>query len=534
MIQITQLKLPVTHTEEQLENKIRKMLRLSEGQELTYRITRRSVDARERPDIRFVYTVVCDVPGEKKILFRNRHNNIASVSETVYRAPESGDIFLPHRPVIAGSGPAGLFCAWKLAEWGYRPIVLEQGDPVEERTLKVRRFWETGILDTRSNVQFGEGGAGTFSDGKLNTQVKDKFGRNEEVLRIFCAMGAPEEIRFDAKPHLGTDQLVHIVSSMRRHIESLGGEVRFGAKVTDLLINDGSVNGVVLESGEEIPAECVVIAIGHSARDTFSMLYGKQLRMENKSFAVGVRMEHPQELINRALYGEPFPEILGPASYRLARTEPGGRGVYSFCMCPGGYVVNASSEEKMLAVNGMSYSGRDSGNANSAIVVTVTPGDYLPYSREGLPEALSGIAFQRHLEKLAFELAGGCVPVQRLEDFRAGRKGSAGGLSPCIKGSYSYENVRRIFPEEFSETLIRGILSFDEKISGFALPDALLSGVESRTSSPVRILRDNNLESNIRGIYPCGEGAGYAGGITSAAMDGIRAAEAIVKKYSKP
>ena len=531
MIQITQLKLPIPHSREQLEEKIIKALGIRREDLEGYEIARRSVDARKREGLQYVYTVWARCRHEKHVLSKSRHKNIMSIQNEAYRFPPPGKQKPAHQPVIVGSGPAGLFCAYMLARHGYRPLVLEQGDTAQERKQKVETFWKTGVLDPSSNVQFGEGGAGTFSDGKLNTGVKDKYGRNREVLRIFTKAGAPREILYDARPHLGTDLLIRIVETLRRQIQDMGGEFRFRTKAADLRIRDGRVTGLVTEDGEEIPAETVVLAVGHSARDTFRMLYDRKLDMEPKAFAVGVRIEHPQEIITRSQYGNHVPPELKAASYRVAQTLENGRGVYSFCMCPGGWVVNASSEEGFLAVNGMSYHARDGANANSAIVVTVDPSDYLGYNREGLPQALSGIAFQRYLEKRAFQAVDGRVPVQRFEDFRQRRPGGAGSFSPCIRGAYSFENVREILPAFIGDSLEAGILAMDRQISGFSSGDALLSAVESRTSSPVRILRNTLLEANIRGVYPCGEGAGYAGGITSAAMDGIRVAEAIGKKF---
>jgi uncharacterized FAD-dependent dehydrogenase len=531
MIQITQLKLPVEHTEKDLEERIAAALRIRPSELKSWRIIRRAVDARKKEELRYVYTIQAETTREKQILAKSRHNNVMSIDPVRYRFPEPGNAVLSHRPVIVGSGPAGLFCGYALALHGYRPLILERGDEASVRRERVEQFWKNGVLDPDSNVQFGEGGAGTFSDGKLNTGVKDKNGRNEEVLRIFTEAGAPEEILYDARPHLGTDLLVRIVENLRRRIEEAGGTVRFRTKAEDVLLKDGRVRGIRLDSGETIDTDVLVLAVGHSARDTFSMLWDRGLLMQPKSFAVGVRVEHLQRMITDCQYGPDAPAALGAASYRLACTLENGRGVYSFCMCPGGYVVNASSEPGHLAVNGMSYHARDSHNANSAIVVSVTPEDYAGCAGAGVPAALAGIAFQRELERKAWEFAEGLIPVQRFEDFCLDREGGPGALSPCMKGGFRYANVRRIFSEELAGSLEQGIREFDRKIPGFASPDVLLSGVESRTSSPVRICRDRNLESSTAGIYPCGEGAGYAGGITSAAMDGLRVAEAIAGKY---
>lgn len=525
MIRITQMKLPVTHTKEALKEKIAKTLRCGKLP-FTYEIRRQSLDARHKNDKKFVYTVDVFFQDEKKISKKVYNNNIMSIKEEPYHFPKPGEESLDFPPVIVGSGPAGIFCAWYLARAGYRPIVLERGEEARKRQERVNDFWENGILDPDSNVQFGEGGAGTFSDGKLNTLVKDSFGRNQEVLKRFVEAGASPEILYQQKPHLGTDVLVRIVETLRHQIEEMGGSFRFRSKVTDLRIEQGALKAVVINETEVLPASVCVLAIGHSARDTFGMLHDRGICMEPKSFAVGLRIEHPQKMINEELYGEPENEILGAASYKVTHTCKNGRGVYSFCMCPGGFVVNASSEPGMLAVNGMSYQARDGENANSALIVTVTPEDF---TEEG---PLGGIAFQRLLEKRAWEAGKGKIPVQTFKDYRMHQASvSFGTVCPKIKGAYTLSDVRSILPKEIGDSIEEGILSFGEKLKGFDREDALLSGVESRTSSPVRMVRDKDLAANIRGIYPCGEGAGYAGGITSAAMDGIKIAESISKKY---
>ena len=405
-------------------------------------------------------------------------------------------------------------------------MVLERGEDVDHRMASVERFWNTGILDTESNIQFGEGGAGTFSDGKLNTMVKDAFGRNHYVLKTFVDAGADPDILYVNKPHIGTDVLQAVVKQLRQEILSLGGEVRFGAKVTDLNIKDHRLCSIQINGTEELPCEALILAIGHSARDTFSMLHKHQILMQPKSFAVGLRIEHPQAMINLSQYGQEQHPLLGAANYKVTRKLSNGRGVYSFCMCPGGYVVNASSEEGRLAVNGMSYRARDSRNANSAMIVTVTPDDF-PGT-----DVLAGVEFQRKLEKAAYGLCDGKVPVQLFGDFcRNVPSTMLGEVEPCIKGQYELSNVRTIFPQELSLALEEGIKGCEALIHGFSRADAVLSGVESRTSSPVRIIRNTEFESELSGLYPCGEGAGYAGGITSAAMDGLKIAEAIAKKY---
>ena len=528
-VRIQQLKLPVTHTEQELRDRIIRTLRIRPEELIRYEIVRRSLDARKE-ELRYVYLIDADVKREAAVLKKCR-GSAEKAKRVRYRFPEPGTGRLSHRPVIVGTGPAGLFCGLMLARAGYAPVLLERGQRAEERVETVDRFWRLGILDPQSNVQFGEGGAGTFSDGKLNTLVKDPAGRNRKVLELFVEAGAPKEILYEQKPHLGTDLLVGIVRCMREEIVRLGGDIRFGCRMTDLVLESGAVRGIVTRSGgrepEVLKAEQVVLAIGHSARDTFAVLKERGVPMQPKAFAVGVRVEHPQEMINRSQYGEGYPGGLPPASYKVTRRLEDGRGVYSFCMCPGGYVVNASSEKDMLAVNGMSYQARDGRNANSAMIVTVTPADY------GGTDVLAGVEFQRKLERAAYELGGGRIPVQTFGDFCAERASvRLGDIKPCIKGAYELTSVRAIFPPELSRALEEGIRGCGRLIPGFAGPDAVLSGVESRTSSPVRILRNEELESGISGLYPCGEGAGYAGGITSAAMDGLKIAEAIAKKYA--
>lgn len=526
MIRISQLKLPITHTKAQLEKKIAKALK-NPGNSFTYEIKKQSLDCRHKNDKIFVYTVDVTIRDEQKLIKKVNNNNVMLTKEGPYEFPSPGETPLLHSPVIVGSGPAGLFCGWYLAKAGYCPIILERGEEADKRQKTVENFWKNGVLDPESNVQFGEGGAGTFSDGKLNTLVKDPYGRNHEVLKRFVAAGAPEEIIYQQKPHLGTDVLVGIVEKMRHEIEEMGGKFCFRSKVTDLIFENNTLKEIEINNDKRIPAQVCVLAPGHSARDTFEMLQKRGVYMEPKSFAVGLRIEHPQEMINMDLYGEPENELLGAASYKVTHKCANGRGVYSFCMCPGGYVVNASSEPGRLAVNGMSYQARDSRNANSAMIVTVTPKDF---PDKGV---LGGVEFQRDLEKKAWELGEGKIPVQLFGDFCKNQASEAfGEVTPCMKGEYILTNVRSVLPKAVGDSIEEGVRAFGKRISGFDREDALLSGIESRTSSPVRIVRDQELTANMAGIYPCGEGAGYAGGITSAAMDGIKVAETVCRKYA--
>lgn len=527
MIRLQQIKLPITHSNEALRTKICKLLQISSEQLLSVHIRKQSIDARKKNAILYSYTVDVSVMGEDHILKRNHNASITKAVEKNYRFPTMGEEKLKHPPVIIGSGPGGLFCAYELAKAGYCPILLERGSAIEERTKDVLKFWETGNLNTASNVQFGEGGAGTFSDGKLNTLVKDPIGRNREVLDVFISHGAPEEIGYEAKPHIGTDQLAKVIPAIRDEIIRLGGTVRFASCVTNLMLEEERICGVEINDHEFLPAEVVVLAIGHSARDTFSLLLEKGLHLEAKSFAVGMRVEHPQEMMNQSQYGNTYPDILPPAPYKVTYSPKDGRGVYSFCMCPGGFVVNASSEEKRLAVNGMSYHKRDSENANSAIIVAVTPEDF---PQKG---PLAGVAFQRALEEKAYALAEGKIPQQLYGDFKNKKISSSyGSFSSCAKGDAAFGALHELFPEAVRNSFLEGMEYFGKKIAGFNRADAILSGVESRTSSPVRIHRNEQFESNIKGIYPCGEGAGYAGGIMSAAMDGLKIAEAVATKYA--
>lgn len=529
MIRIQQLKLPVKSKEKDLYAAVASKLKIPVSAITGLVIKKRSIDARKKPDIYYVYTVDVETANEAKIVKKAKNPSIAIAADIRYQMPQSGEEQMKGRPVIIGCGPAGLFCGLLLARAGYRPIILERGECVEDRTRTIDRFWAGDRLNTKSNVQFGEGGAGTFSDGKLNTMVKDAKGRNHFVLQTFVEAGANPEILYVNKPHVGTDVLKVVIRNIREEIIRQGGEVHFQTKMTDFIRQaDGSIT-ILTDQQDSYHTDSVVLAIGHSARDTFAVLKEKKLFMQPKSFAVGVRVEHPQSIINEHQYGTAEIGDLPVADYKVTHKLPDGRGVYSFCMCPGGYVVNASSEENMLAVNGMSYSKRDSKNANSAIIVTVTPEDYQSN------DVLSGVEFQRKLERAAYNAGNGKIPAQLFGDFKQNVASSVlGDVEPCTKGAYELTNLREIFPKFISHSIAEGIDAFERQIKGYSRKDAVLLGVESRTSSPVKILRNEEFVSSIPGIYPCGEGAGYAGGITSAAMDGMKVAEAIIQKYKRP
>ena len=536
MIRINQLKLSVGHTKADMKKKAAKMMRIPEDKILSLVPVRQSLDARKKNELLYIYSLNATVSGKEGAVIKNAKNvNVVLNTEKPYRFPEHGQEPLCHRPVIVGFGPAGMFCGLMLARAGFSPLILERGEDVDSRTQKVEAFWRGGELNPESNVQFGEGGAGTFSDGKLNTLVKDPSGRNKKVIEILAEAGADPSITYVNKPHVGTDVLSRVVKNIRQEIIRLGGEIRFGCKLTDFSEAGGRLISVTVSQREEggfyreetIPAQAVALAIGHSARDTFRMLSEKSLDLQAKAFAVGLRIQHPQKQINFSQYGMEEPGSLGAASYKLTKQTSSGRGIYSFCMCPGGFVVNASSETGRLAVNGMSNHDRAGTNANSALIVTVTPEDFPS------PGPLGGVEFQRRLEEAAFNNGKGKIPVQLYGDFKAGTLSRAfGDVVPAFKGGYSFGNLREVLNPSLTDAMTEGIDSFGRIIDGFDRPDAILAGIESRTSSPVRIPRTPELESAVRGLYPCGEGAGYAGGITSAAMDGIRTAEMIVTRFS--
>ncbi len=535
MIRISNIKTSVEESTDVLLKKACQMLNLKIDDVKSFRIIRRSLDARKKPELFYVNTVelVTDKMIPKRVL--GKHNNIMFTKEEKYRLPEPGRNEMHEHPIIVGSGPAGLFAAYVLALRGYAPAIYEMGDPADVRTQKVQDFWDGNGLDLQSNVQFGEGGAGTFSDGKLNTGVKDPMGRKNFVLENFVRFGAPEEILYDQKPHLGTDVLANILPAMRHEIERLGGHYYFRSKVTDIFIKEGKICGIEINGKNVITAENVILAIGHSSRDTYHLLKDKSVPMQEKAFAVGVRIEHPQSMIDVSQYGRERGNILPPSPYKLTHQCANGRGVYSFCMCPGGHVVNSSSEEGRLCINGMSYQARNSENANSALIVTVTPEDYRIYENSFDNGVLAGLAFQRTLEKNAYDAAMGLIPVQLFEDFKNKKISKAyGDIYPVHKGSDAFARVDALLPSYIRESLVEGIDSFGFVIKGYDRPDALISGVEARTSSPVRILRNSEGESEIKGLYPCGEGAGFAGGIMSAAMDGMKIAESIIRQYQPP
>lgn len=510
-----------------------KKLRLAPEQLKSLALVKRSVDARRKSDVKFIVTVDVQVAGsEDKLLARLRDSRVRPAPDRSYKMPKAGA--LPLRPVVVGFGPAGMFAGLLLARAGLRPIVVERGGAVEDRQNAVQRFWQDRALDSECNVQFGEGGAGTFSDGKLNTGTKDE--RIFFVLQTLAEHGAPEEILFEAKPHIGTDRLPQTVRAIREEIRRLGGEVRFNTKMEDLLVRDGAVRGVVLACGgvrETLETRHVVLAIGHSARDTFEMLCAKTcIPMEPKPFSVGARIEHRAETIDRAQYGAfaGHPQ-LGAADYKLNVHLENGRGVYTFCMCPGGSVVGAASESGGVVTNGMSAFARDGENSNAALLVGVSPEDF------GAEGPLTGVAFQRAIERAAFEAGGGdySAPCQRVGDFLERRRTAGfGAVRPTYQPGVAPGDLRAVLPCFVCDSMAQGIREMGKRLRGFDAPDALLTAPETRSSSPVRILRGENRECPaVRGLFPCGEGAGYAGGITSAAVDGLRCAEEILRQSAE-
>src|SRR5574344_760285 len=521
MIRIRQIKVD-NNNMAHLKHKCASLLRVFDDDITSLTVVKQSIDARKKPLVFYVYEVDVKVNNEASVLAKTNNKDIFKTPDEHYNFKITGLKVLKDRPVIVGAGPAGLFAAYLLAENGYKPIIIERGKKIEDRLEDVNKYWETGVLNTESNVQFGEGGAGTFSDGKLNTLKADKEYRGKKVFDTFVECGAPKDILVSNKPHIGTDLLSKVVVNMRNKIITMGGEFRYSTCLTGINY-DNSITSIDTNKGN-IKCECLILAIGHSSRDTIKMLY-HQLLMEAKSFAVGIRIQHPQQMVNDEQYG--FDAHKGSATYKLTHTASDGRGVYTFCMCPGGYVVNSWSEDGMICTNGMSNYKRDSKNANSAVIVTVSPKDFGT-------SPLDGIEFQRKLEANAYKIGKGLIPIQLFDDYLNNRPStSLGKVEPVIKGGYTLTDLNPIFPDYINKDLKEGILAMNHRLRGFSRDDAIIAGVEARTSSPVRIIRDDNGEANIKGIYPIGEGAGYAGGITSAAMDGVKVAEEVAKIYKR-
>lgn len=522
MIRLRQIEIEIEKdNEEELIKKCEKKLNTKIR---NYKINKKSIDARRKPDIFYSYEVDVDVDNEKKTLHKIKNDNIFKTPLEKYKYEITGDKLLTNRPVIVGSGPAGLFCAYLLAENGYNPIIIERGKAVEERVKDVEEFFNSGKLDTSSNVQFGEGGAGTFSDGKLNTLKKDKEFRQKKVFEIFVECGAPKEILYESHPHIGTNILIDVVKNMRKKIIKNGGKFKFSTCLTNLVIENNKLKRIEVNNSRYIDTDILILAIGHSARDTFRMLYQNGIDIESKPFAVGVRIQHKREMIDKCQYGEKY-KLLKSANYKLTYKAKNNRGVYTFCMCPGGYVINSSSEDERLVINGMSNYERDSENSNSAVIVTVNEDDFGT-------NPLDGIKFQEELERLAYLNGKGKIPTQLYKDFKDNKISKEfGNINPIFKGSYELTNLNKFLPEFITESVIEAIEYWNNKIDVFSSDDAIISAIESRTSSPVRIVRNDKYLSNILGIYPIGEGAGYAGGITSSAIDGVKAFEAIIKEY---
>jgi uncharacterized FAD-dependent dehydrogenase len=537
MLRLSQVRLPLQHPEPALKEAVLRHLGIAEKELKGFSVFKRSYDARKPKAIDFIYSIDVELADEAAVFkaFKAERGGpqLGQTPDMAYRyvAQAPADFPENERPIVIGMGPCGLFAALILAQMGFRPIVLERGKAVRERTQDTWGLWRKSVLNPESNVQFGEGGAGTFSDGKLYSQIKDPKFRGRKVLTEFVKAGAPAEILYVSKPHIGTFKLVGMVEEMRANINELGGEVRFQQRVEDLLVENGQVQGVVLADGQTIRSRHVVLAVGHSARDTFEMLHGRGVYIEAKPFSIGFRIEHPQSLIDKARLGPNAGNpLLGAADYKLVHHCGNGRAAYSFCMCPGGTVVAATSEPGRVVTNGMSQYSRNERNANAALVVNVSPEDFLEDAKKN---PLAGIAFQRHWESRAFEAGGGTykAPAQRVEDFLAGRPSTAlGSVMPSYTPGIHLTDLSTCAPDYVIQALREAIPAFAKQIKGFDLPDAILTGVETRTSSPIRITRGEDYQSlNTKGLFPAGEGAGYAGGILSAGVDGIEVAEAVAR-----
>ena len=547
MLKINQFKIHITQNlnEKHLIKKLSDKLKIDTDEIICFKILKKSLDARKKPELFYTYSFAFDLKSEKikKSLLNNKKYDISIYKENLYYFPsgiEREKVKEEQRPVIIGAGPAGLLCAYFLSENGYKPILIERGEDVDNRIKTVNEFWNNNKLNSNSNIQFGEGGAGTFSDGKLQTGVKDNSGRIKKVLEIFVENGANDNILYESKPHIGTDMLTTVVKNIRKKIIDNGGEVRFDSlltgfsyvncQLTELVIKD-------LKSNKDytLKTSRMILAIGHSSRDTFKLLNKNSVNMQSKPFAVGFRVIHPQKSINESQYGSDYPDFLPAADYKLTYKAKDGRGVYSFCMCPGGYVVNASSIEGKVCVNGMSYSDRDSLYANSAIIITI---DNSVYGND----LFSGMNFQEELETKTFELCHGLIPIQTLGDYKESLTNSCKSidntspvnieLSNGIKGGYNFTDISNILPSYLANDIAEAFEHFGKIIDGYNNNDTILAAIETRTSSPLKILRDESFQSNIKGIYPCGEGAGYAGGIISAAVDGIKVAEKVAMSYN--
>lgn len=528
MLRVSNLKLTIDEDISILKKLVIKKLGIKENELLKYSIYKESIDARKKGNMMFVYTVDVELKNEEKVLKR-KHKDVVQVKQKSYIGVKSGNIEPKGRIAVIGSGPAGLFASLLLAQNGYCPIMIERGSDVDKRTDDVNNFWKNRIFNKKSNVQFGEGGAGTFSDGKLTTRAKDI--RCRKVLEELVNHDAPDEILYSHKPHVGTDILKNVVKNIREDIKHLGGEVKFESQVTDICIENNKITSITINDNEKIEVEAAILAIGHSARDTYEMLYKRGVTIIQKPFAIGARIEHPQQMINKSQYGEYFNHPrLGAADYRLIEHTSNGRTAYTFCMCPGGSVIASASEENEVVTNGMSEHNRDKENANSALLVNVSPEDF------DSDYPLAGVEFQRKYEQLAFKLGGENynAPAQLVGDFLKDKAStSIGDVNPSYNPGITLTSLDECLPGFVVETMKEGIIKLGRKLEGFDMHDAILTGVETRSSSPIRIVRnEETLEAmSVAGLYPCGEGAGYAGGIVTAAVDGIKCAEKIIEKY---